>query len=122
MTLFYKKPEDIEYSEENPDVVNVNETCQHCGNINGYTVIGKVDAVKEDEADKYEGAGEEDELNLDFGDPTEEVSPEGTGGGLSGLAGEDAGGKECEKGRRPCRHADAAVESSGQGIREASGG
>ena len=39
MTLFYKKPEDIEYSEENPDVVNVNETCQHCGNINGYTLI-----------------------------------------------------------------------------------
>ena len=85
MTLFYKNPEDIEKSEENPDVVNINEICQHCGNASGYTLIGKVDAVSEDEAANYEAAEEgteEDELNLDFGEPTEEVSPEGTGGGF----------------------------------------
>jgi len=82
MTLFYKNPEDIEYSEENPDVVNINETCQHCGNNSGYTLIGKVDNVSEEEADKYEGgeeAAEEDDLDLDFGEPTEEVDAEGTG-------------------------------------------
>ncbi len=54
MTLFYKNPEDIEYSEENPDVVNINEVCQHCGNTSGYTLVGKVDKVGEDEADKYD--------------------------------------------------------------------
>ena len=85
MTLFYKNPEDIEKSEENPDVVNINEICQHCGNASGYTLIGKVGEVSEDEAANYEAAEEgteEDELNLDFGEPTEEVSPEGTGGGF----------------------------------------
>lgn len=53
MTLFYKDPEDIVADENNPDVVNVNEICQHCGNDTGYTVIGKVaaeDAPIEDEA------------------------------------------------------------------------
>ena len=85
MTLFYKNPEDIEKSEENPDVVNINEICQHCGNASGYTLIGKVGEVSPDEAANYEAAEEgteEDELNLDFGEPTEEVSPEGTGGGF----------------------------------------
>ena len=83
MTLFYKNPEDIEKSEENPDVVNINEICQHCGNASGYTLIGKVDTVSEDEAANYETTEEEEnELNLDFGEPTEEVSPEGTGGGF----------------------------------------
>ena len=42
LTLFYKDPADIVVSEENPDVVNVDEVCQHCGNDSGYTVIGKV--------------------------------------------------------------------------------
>lgn len=85
MTLFYKNPEDIEKSEENPDVVNINEICQHCGNASGYTLIGKVGKVSEDEAANYEAAeegAEEDELSLDFDEPTEEVSPEGTGGGF----------------------------------------
>ena len=80
MTLFYKNPEDIEHSEENPDIVNLNEPCQHCGNTSGYTLIGKVGAVEEDEADKYEEApAEESELDLDFEEPTEEVDAEGTG-------------------------------------------
>lgn len=42
LTLFYKDPADIVVSEENPDAVNVDEVCQHCGNDSGYTVIGKV--------------------------------------------------------------------------------
>ena len=52
MTLFYKAPEDIEASAENPDVVNVSETCQHCGNKTGYNVIGKV--APEDNAELEE--------------------------------------------------------------------
>ena len=42
LTLFYKDPADIVASEENPEMVNVEEVCQHCGNDSGYTVIGKV--------------------------------------------------------------------------------
>lgn len=42
LTLFYKDPADIIVSEENPDIVNVDEVCQHCGNDSGYTIIGKV--------------------------------------------------------------------------------
>ena len=45
MTLFYKNEEDIEKSEETPDVVNINEICQHCGNSSGYTLVGKVGGV-----------------------------------------------------------------------------
>ena len=80
MTLFYKNPEDIEHSEENPDIVNLNEPCQHCGNTSGYTLIGKVDSVGADEADKYEEtpAEEENELDLDFEDIPEESAEENT--------------------------------------------
>ena len=90
MTLFYKNPEDIEQSEENPDVVNLNEPCQHCGNTSGYNLIGKVGAVTEDEADKYdETSAEENELDLDFGDGTEEVDAEGTGEGAEEMSDEE---------------------------------
>jgi len=87
MTLFYKNEEDIEKSEETPDVVNINEICQHCGNSSGYTLIGKVGGVDEAEMSNFEGGdelaaeeGSEDELNLDFPEEgTEEVDAEGTG-------------------------------------------
>lgn len=45
MTLFYKDAEDVEESDDDPTTVNVAETCQHCGNASGYTLIGKVGAV-----------------------------------------------------------------------------
>ena len=87
MTLFYKKEEDIEKSDENPDVVNLNEPCQHCGNSSGYTLIGKVDQVGEEEAENYDVEDfDENELDLDFGEesveeeeveePTEEAATE----------------------------------------------
>lgn len=81
MTLFYKNMEDIEKSEENPEVVNINEICQHCGNSSGYTLVGKVDTVGEEEAEEYDlDAFDENELDLDFPEEgTEEVDPDGTG-------------------------------------------
>ena len=74
MTLFYKDANDIEVSEENPDVVNVGEVCQHCGNDSGYSVIGKVAEVEPEEKDKFENteekpAEEENELDLNFEEP-----------------------------------------------------
>lgn len=72
MTLFYKNEEDIEKSDENPDVVNINEPCQHCGNSSGYTLIGKVDTVGEEEVSQYDAEDfDENELNLDFEDEEE---------------------------------------------------
>lgn len=77
MTLFYKSEEDIERSEENPDVVNLNEPCQHCGNSSGYTLIGKVDTVGEEEASQYDAEDfEENELDLDFDEEEAAEEPE----------------------------------------------
>lgn len=45
MTLFYKNAEDIEKSEDDDSICNVGEKCQHCGNEDGYTIIGKVAAA-----------------------------------------------------------------------------
>jgi hypothetical protein len=53
MTLFYKNPEDVEASEEDPNTVNVNEVCQHCGNEAGYTLIGKVGEATEEETAEF---------------------------------------------------------------------
>ena len=100
MTLFYKNPEDIEPSEENPDIVNLNEPCQHCGNTSGYTLIGKVGAVTEDEADKYDETSveeNENELNLDFGKGTEEVDADGTGEGAEEMSDEDTKEKSADE-------------------------
>ena len=79
MTLFYKNQEDIEKSEENPEVVNINEVCQHCGNTSGYTLIGKVDNVGEEEAENYDVEDfDENELNLDFDAEEKPVEEEST--------------------------------------------
>ena len=51
MTLFYKNPEDIVEAEDDPDTVNVNEVCQHCGNESGYTLVGKVGEATPEEVD-----------------------------------------------------------------------
>ena len=53
MTLFYKNKEDVEESEEDSSIVNVQEVCQHCGNDSGYTLIGKVGEATPDEAENY---------------------------------------------------------------------
>ena len=60
MTLFYKNPEDVETSEEDDSVVNVNEVCQHCGNESGYTLIGKVGAAEEEASTTDDEAATED--------------------------------------------------------------
>lgn len=90
MTLFYKNEEDIEKSEETPEVVNINELCQHCGNASGYTLIGKVGGIEADEAENFdteEMAEEENELNLDFPEEgTEEVDAEGVGEGADEMS------------------------------------
>lgn len=54
MTLFYRNPEDLVKSEDNPDMVNVGEACPNCGNEDGYTVIGKVAEVTPEEAENFE--------------------------------------------------------------------
>ena len=76
MTLFYKNPEDVVASEEDPTTVNVNEICQHCGNESGYSLIGKVgEAEPEVEETPAMEEGELD-LNLDDEGPAEEGAEE----------------------------------------------
>ena len=70
MTLFYKNPEDVVEAEDDPETVNINEICQHCGNDAGYTLVGKVGEVAPEEADNFEAT---DELSLE--EPAEEEPP-----------------------------------------------
>ena len=74
MTLFYKNEEDIEKSEETPDVVNVNEICQHCGNSSGYTLVGKVGKIDETEAENFEL----EDLPVEENDSEADLTDEGT--------------------------------------------
>lgn len=119
MMLFYKNEEDIEKSEENPEVVNLNEPCQHCGNSSGYTLVGKVDTVGEDEAAQYdaEDFGDENELDLNFDEePAEETSGEETE-----EAGEDTAteeGNEEELDLAPIEDEEASEESDEEEIEE----
>lgn len=76
MTLFYKNPEDIEESEEDPATVNVNEVCQHCGNEAGYMLIGKVGAAAPEEDIAAEEPTEEENLDLEATDDSEENAEE----------------------------------------------
>lgn len=75
MTLFYKKPEDIERSEESDELVNIGEECQHCGNDSGYMVIGKVaeEKVEEEPAEDIpeDETAEEPEAELDVAEDEE---------------------------------------------------
>lgn len=74
MTLFYKNQEDIVEDENDPNTVNVNEVCQHCGNETGYTLIGKVG-----EAEDGEFSEEAPELDVTADEPVEEEqTDEGT--------------------------------------------
>ena len=75
MTLFYKDKEDIEESEDDPNTVNVNETCQHCGNNSGYTLIGKVDNISPEETANYQAA-EENNNSTEEEQPAEEANNE----------------------------------------------
>ena len=85
MTLFYKSPEDVEESEDDATIVNVNEVCQHCGNESGYTLIGKVGEATPDEAAEESNELEptEDgelsaETETDVDDTEAETSEDGT--------------------------------------------
>ena len=76
MTLFYRNPEDVVASEEDPTTVNVNEVCQHCGNESGYSLIGKVGEA-EPEVEETPAIEEDDlDLNLDNDGGVEEESEE----------------------------------------------
>lgn len=101
LTLFYKDPADIVVSEENPDMVNVDEVCQHCGNDSGYTVIGKV-AEEEvpvnelpQEAIPEENEAEEAEEDIPMTD--EEPAEENTDADLDLEAAPDESVEEAEE-------------------------
>lgn len=64
MEKFYKDAKDVVYDEDNPELANVGEVCQHCGEDGGYTVIGKVGPVEDSELASYVAT---DELGTEQG-------------------------------------------------------
>ena len=73
MTLFYKDPNDVVHSEDDPDTVNVGEKCQHCGNEEGYSIIGKVGEVTPEEAEQFEEVPEETAEETPAKEPAEKL-------------------------------------------------
>lgn len=71
MTLFYKKPEDVTTSEEDPTLANVGELCPNCSNDSGFTVVGKIEDATPEAAPVEEAPAEGEETGMD------EVSVEG---------------------------------------------
>lgn len=82
MEKFYYDSEDIEESDD-PEMVNVGEKCQHCGNEDGYMLIGKIDEVRPEElelyTDKVEETPEGEEEELEDVEEVEEETPEEEG-------------------------------------------
>lgn len=76
MTLFYKNPEDVEESEDDSTVVNVNEVCQHCGNESGYTLIGKVGEAEPEEEQEMQEMDEPAEVSMDDTENNQEEADE----------------------------------------------
>lgn len=104
LTLFYKDPADIVVSEENPDMVNVDEICQHCGNDSGYTVIGKVaeeevpvDELPQEAIPEENDAEVKDEAEEDIPMTDEEPAEESADSDLDLEAAPDEGIEEAEE-------------------------
>lgn len=76
LTLFYKNPEDVVASEEDPTTVNLNEVCQHCGNESGYSLIGKVGEAESETGAEEDPAVEDGDLDLNLDDTAEEPTEE----------------------------------------------
>jgi hypothetical protein len=79
MTLFYKNQEDIVEAEDDPNTVNVNEVCQHCGNETGYTLVGKVGEAEPGEFEPEPAMEPTDDIATEEvpEDPAEEPTEEG---------------------------------------------
>jgi hypothetical protein len=76
LTLFYKNEEDIEADETNPEVVNINEACQHCGNTSGYALIGKVAPINDTEKEQFENVEEHKEEDVELENEEENLEEE----------------------------------------------
>lgn len=60
-TIHYAKKEDIIPSEEQPELVNVEEHCPHCDEVGGFEVIGEVAPYGETEEDEQETSEDDSE-------------------------------------------------------------
>lgn len=78
MQLFYKKLEDIQRSDVDPAICNVNEPCPNCGQTSGFNLVGKVapDTSNQEpvpaKQPKEQSTEEDDSLNQDFDEPAED--------------------------------------------------
>lgn len=60
-TLVYKTEEEIIHSEEDEELVNVEEECPHCKSTDGFAIIGKVAPIEDAEKEPIEEPKEESE-------------------------------------------------------------
>ena len=70
-TLVYKDEQDVVHSEEDEDIVNVEESCPHCKSEEGFVIVGKVAPV-EDEEETEEETEEDTEEETEEETETEE--------------------------------------------------
>lgn len=60
-TIHYAKKEEVIPSEENPELVNVEEHCPHCDEVGGFEVVGEVAPYGEDETASEDEPTEDNE-------------------------------------------------------------
>lgn len=79
-TLIYKKPDALKKDEEDGNIYNKEETCPHCGSLDGYLLVGQVatyDTPFETEEKSTTGAPDEEEIkDLAKSDGNTEVTKE----------------------------------------------
>lgn len=79
-TMIYKDEEKVIQSEDE-ELVNVDEECPHCGDLNGYVIVGQVAPYEETDEEEVQEVDEEpieDDTVEETEDELEEVTPEET--------------------------------------------
>lgn len=77
-TLVYKEPELVVSSEEDEEIVNVEEACPHCKAEEGFIIVGKVAPIKDEEQEESEdeATSEDENQSEDEEENTEEIEDE----------------------------------------------
>ena len=71
---FYKEEEDIVKSEEDENIVNLEDECPICNSLEGYTIVGKIAPYEEEEKVEEESKEEVEEAKSE--EPKEESEEE----------------------------------------------
>ena len=73
---FYKEEEDIVKSEEDENIVNLEDECPICNSLEGYTIVGKIAPYEEEQVEEEPEKESEEEVEEESKEETEEKSEE----------------------------------------------